>query len=84
MQVITLLIALFNLLSKILDRLTYIEGQKEARKAPEYIYNENYEKLQKAIADGDAHALASLSEQLRPSGASDNNSGVPDAGSVAP
>jgi len=66
MQIITLLLSLVELLSKLLDQLTYIEGLKEAKKTSEFEYNDNFQKLDKALSNGDASGVAAISEQLRP------------------
>lgn len=66
MGVINLLIALFTLLSKIIDLLTYHEGLQKAKQTPEFQYNDNFQKVDAAIANHDGASLAAITEQLRP------------------
>lgn len=77
------LLSLLTFLNKLFDQLTYIEGLQEGKKTPEYQYNENIEKLNTALADGDASGVAAITEQLRPDKNNDN-SGLPRSGSPSP
>jgi len=63
---LSFLLALLNVLSKILDQLSYVEGLNKEKKSPESQYNESIKNLHKALFDHNASSLAALSEQLRP------------------